>query len=61
LLLAWGASWLAARRPSASRTYGYLRASILAALGNAGLLLVATGGLLVETVHRLTKASSTVA
>ena len=53
LLLAWGGSWLAARRPSASRTYGFRRASILAALGNAALLLVATGGLLVEALQRL--------
>ena len=53
LLLAWGGSWLATRRPSASRTYGYRRASILAALANAALLLVATGGLLVEALQRL--------
>jgi cobalt-zinc-cadmium efflux system protein len=52
LLLAWGGSWLATRRPSASRTYGYRRASILAALANAALLLVATGGLLVEAMQR---------
>jgi cobalt-zinc-cadmium efflux system protein len=64
LLLAWGGSWLATRQPSASRTYGYRRASILAALGNASLLLVATGGLLVEAAQRLADpppvASSTV-
>ncbi|HEY8127075.1 MAG TPA: cation diffusion facilitator family transporter [Methylocystis sp.] len=53
LLLAWGGSWLATRRPSASRTYGYRRASILAALANAALLLVATGALLVEALQRL--------
>ena len=53
LLLAWGGSWLATRQPSASRTYGYRRASILAALGNAALLLIATGGLLVEAMQRL--------
>ena len=29
-------------------TYGYRRASILAALANAGLLLVAVGGIVVE-------------
>ncbi|RTL79137.1 MAG: cation transporter [Hyphomicrobiales bacterium] len=53
LLLAWGGSWLATRQPSASRTYGYRRASILAALGNAALLLLATGGLLLEAAQRL--------
>lgn len=53
LLLAWGAGWLATRRPTASRTYGYRRASILAALGNAALLFVVTGGILIEAVRRL--------
>jgi cobalt-zinc-cadmium efflux system protein len=52
LLLAWGAAWLSRRSPSAERTYGYRRASILAALGNAALLLVATGGIAVEAVRR---------
>lgn len=53
LLLAWGGSWLATRKPTASRTYGYRRASILAALGNSALLLLATGGLLLEAAQRL--------
>src|ERR1700736_5372523 len=53
LLLAWGAAWLARKRPTDSHTYGYRRASILAALFNAGLLLVAVGGIVVEAVNRL--------
>jgi cobalt-zinc-cadmium efflux system protein len=53
LLLAWGGSWLAAREPTRSRTYGFRRASILAALANAALLLLATGGLIVEAAQRL--------
>ncbi|WP_454619437.1 cation diffusion facilitator family transporter [Bradyrhizobium cenepequi] len=53
LLLAWGAAWLAGRRPTDTHTYGYRRASILAALFNAGLLLVAVGGIAVEAVNRL--------
>ncbi|MGX9424982.1 MULTISPECIES: cation diffusion facilitator family transporter [Bradyrhizobium] len=53
LLLAWGAAWLAGRRPTDRHTYGYRRASILAALFNAGLLLVAVGGIAVEAVNRL--------
>ncbi len=53
LLLAWAGSWLATRRPSDRRTYGYRRASILAALANAALLLIATGGLIVESAQRL--------
>jgi len=61
LLLAWGGSWLATREPTASRTYGYRRASILAALGNAALLLVATGGLLLEASERLAGAPPEVA
>jgi cobalt-zinc-cadmium efflux system protein len=52
LLLAWGAAWLSRRSPTAERTYGYRRASILAALGNAALLLVATGGIAVEAIRR---------
>jgi cobalt-zinc-cadmium efflux system protein len=53
LLLAWGGAWLAGRRPTETHTYGYRRASILAALFNAGLLLVAVGGITVEAVNRL--------
>ena len=53
LLLAWGGAWLAGRRPTETHTYGYRRASILAALFNAGLLLVAVGGIAVEAVNRL--------
>lgn len=53
LLLAWGGSWLAARPPTLSRTYGFRRASILAALANAALLLLVTGGLIVEAAQRL--------
>ena len=61
LLLAWGGSWLATRRPTASRTYGFRRASILAALGNAALLLFATGGLFLEAAQRLVSAPPEVA
>ena len=53
LLLAWGAAWLAGKRPTDTHTYGYRRASILAALINAGLLLVAVGGIAVEAINRL--------
>src|SRR3954462_14205574 len=52
LLLAWGAAWLAQRQPTERHTYGYRRASILAALFNAALLLVAVGGIVVEAVNR---------
>jgi cobalt-zinc-cadmium efflux system protein len=53
LLLAWGAAWLATRRPTASHTYGYRRASILAALANTALLFAATGAIATEAVRRL--------
>lgn len=51
--LAWLAAWLATRRVTARRTYGYRRAGILAALVNGMLLLVATGGILWESLLRL--------
>jgi len=54
LLLAWGASILAARPPSERFTYGLKSSSILAAIANAALLWVAIGAILVETVRRLT-------
>ena len=52
LVLAWGGAWLAQRRPTARRTYGFRRASILAAVANATLLMIAVGGILVESVQR---------
>ncbi|USA39905.1 cation diffusion facilitator family transporter [Pelagerythrobacter marinus] len=53
LLLAWAAA-TAARRPATERfTYGFKSSTILAALGNAGLLLVAIGAILFETIRRL--------
>lgn len=53
LLLAWVAGWLAREQPTEQHTYGYRRASILAALVNAGLLLIAVGGIAVEAVARI--------
>jgi cobalt-zinc-cadmium efflux system protein len=52
LLLAWGASVLAARPPSARFTYGLKSSSILAAIANAALLFIALGAILVETLRR---------
>jgi cobalt-zinc-cadmium efflux system protein len=52
LLLAWGASILAARAPSGRFTYGLKSSSILAAIANAALLWVAIGAILVETIRR---------
>lgn len=53
LVIAWIASVLAARPPSARFTYGFKSSSILAALGNAAFLLVALGAILLETIRRL--------
>jgi cobalt-zinc-cadmium efflux system protein len=52
LVLAWGASALALRPPSARFTYGLRGSTILAALANAMLLLVVTGGIAWEAVLR---------
>jgi cobalt-zinc-cadmium efflux system protein len=53
LLLAWGAARLARRAPTRRRSYGWRRASILAALANAMLLLVAVGAIGFEAIGRL--------
>jgi cobalt-zinc-cadmium efflux system protein len=51
--LAWFANSLAKRRPTVSRTYGYGKATILAALANAILLVLAVGGVAWEAIGRL--------
>ncbi len=53
LVLAWGGALAGRRRPDARHTYGWKRASILAAFINALLLLVAMGSLAWEAVQRL--------
>ncbi len=53
LLLAWGADWLSRRPPSQRYTWGLGRSTILAALANAVLLLVACGAIFWEAWHRL--------
>ena len=53
LLLAWGASVLATKKAGARFTYGFKSSTILAALANAALLMVALGMILVETLRRL--------
>ena len=51
--LAWLAAWLAGRAPSRRYTYGLRSSSILAALANAVLLALVTGGIAWEAVLRL--------
>ncbi len=53
LALAWAAAWLGRRPPTPGRTYGLRRSSVLAALANAILLLVAIGAIAWEAVLRL--------
>ena len=53
LVFAWGAVRLGKLPPSARRTYGWGRSSILAALANAVILLVGTGAIALEAVQRL--------
>ena len=53
LLIAWSAAVLSARPPSARFTYGLKSSSILAALANAALLMVALGAITLETFRRL--------
>ncbi len=54
--MAWTATALATRRPSERFTYGLKGSSILAALGNAVLLLVACGMIAWEAIQRLGEA-----
>lgn len=53
LLGAWLAAWLSKRAPGGQYTYGLRRSSILAALANAIILLVVTGGIAWEAIQRL--------
>lgn len=53
LLLAWGASRLSRRKPSKRRTYGWHGSTILAAMLNAVILLLAVGAIAWEAVKRL--------
>ena len=53
LSLSWGAAVLSRRRPSGRFTYGLRSSSILAALANAIILLVVTGGIAWEAIWRI--------
>ncbi len=53
LALAWGAAMLGRRRASDRFTYGLGGTTILAALANAMLLLIAVGGIVYAAVQRL--------
>src|SRR5438046_3325972 len=53
LALSWGAAVLSRRQPSGRFTYGLRSSSILAALANAIILLVVTGGIAWEAIWRI--------
>ena len=52
LLLAWGATYLAKKKPSRRRTYGYSRATILASMFSGLLLLAAIAVISWEAINR---------
>ena len=60
LLIAWAASALATQRPTARRTYGLRSTSILAAMMNAVVLLLAIGGIAWEAIGRIGRPEAVV-
>jgi cobalt-zinc-cadmium efflux system protein len=59
LVLAWGGAALVKRRPNHRFSYGLKKSSILAALLNALLLLVAVGAIIAESIRRLSHPEPT--
>jgi cobalt-zinc-cadmium efflux system protein len=55
LAMAGGAAWLARRAAGDRRTYGFGKATVLAALGNALLLIFACGAIALEAVRRFSE------
>tara|TARA_R110002072_G_scaffold3830_6_gene27386 strand:+ start:64454 stop:65431 length:978 start_codon:yes stop_codon:yes gene_type:complete len=53
LLLAWGAAFLATRKSSDAYSYGYKKTTILAALVNALVLVLAAGFIAYESLEKL--------
>ncbi len=52
LILAWGAAYLAETAATEKRTYGFGKSTILAALFNAILLMIAVGAITIEAVRK---------
>ena len=61
LLLAWAAHYLSQWKPTQRRTYGWRSTSILAALLNALILLIAVGGIAWEAIGRLFESTEVAA
>ncbi|MBY0414078.1 MAG: cation diffusion facilitator family transporter [Bdellovibrionales bacterium] len=53
LILAWGAVWLMARKPTDTYSFGFRKSTILSALFNSIILLVAVGIIIWEAIDRL--------
>jgi cobalt-zinc-cadmium efflux system protein len=53
LLIAWGANVASHKPPSERFSYGFGRATILAALGNAIAILIGVGAVVLESIQRL--------
>jgi cobalt-zinc-cadmium efflux system protein len=53
LLLSWVAVYVQTLQPSDTKTYGYHRAGVLAAFVNAATLVVVSGFIFFEAIHRL--------
>lgn len=53
LVLAWGGAYLASTATTKSRTYGLRKSTILAALLNALILLVAIGAITIESIKKI--------
>ena len=58
LLIAWAGAVLTQRAPTARRTYGWGRSSILAALANAVVLLLGCGAIAAEALGRFAHPAS---
>ena len=58
LALAWAAAAMARRQPTASHTYGWGKATLLAPLANAIVLMVFSGGLAWEAIRRFSEPPS---
>jgi len=59
LALAGGAAWLATKSAGEQRTYGFSKATVLAALANALVLVAVSGGILWEAVSRFSNPEPT--
>ena len=53
LLLAWGATYLAKTSTTNQRTYGLRKSTVLAALFNAIILLIAVGAISIEAIRKI--------